>query len=47
MAQSLRIGDIAPDFTLTSTIKSKISLSDYIGKKNVVVAFYPLDFTPG
>jgi peroxiredoxin len=44
---SLKIGDVAPDFTLTATTKDKISLSDYKGNKNVVVAFYGMDFTPG
>jgi peroxiredoxin len=44
---SLKIGDVAPDFTLTATTKEKISLSDYKRNKNVVVAFYGMDFTPG
>lgn len=44
---SLKIGDVAPDFSLTATTKEKISLSDYKGVKNVVVAFYGMDFTPG
>lgn len=43
----LQVGDTAPDFFLSSTLKEKIALSDYRGKKNVLVAFYPLDFTPG
>ena len=37
-------GDTAPQFTLTTTDKSKISLSDYAGKR-VVLAFYPAAFT--
>ncbi|RBW69596.1 alkyl hydroperoxide reductase [Bacillus taeanensis] len=48
---SLKIGEAAPDFLLSATTnalsKEKIALSDYRGKKNVLVAFYPLDFTPG
>jgi peroxiredoxin len=44
---SLRIGDSAPDFSLTATLKDKIALSDYRGEKNIVVAFYGMDFTPG
>jgi peroxiredoxin len=44
---SLTIGDTAPDFTLEATTKEKISLSDYRGKQNIVVAFYGMDFTPG
>jgi peroxiredoxin len=47
MEPSLKIGDVAPDFSLTATTKEKIALSGYRGKKNVVVAFYGLDFTPG
>jgi peroxiredoxin len=47
MEPTLKIGDVAPDFSLTATTKDKISLSDYRGKKNVVVAFYGMDFTPG
>lgn len=43
----LKVGDKAPDFTLSSTRKEKISLSDYHGKQNVLLAFYPLNFTPG
>jgi peroxiredoxin len=44
---SLKIGDRAPDFALPATTKEKISLSDYLGKKNIVVAFYGMNFTPG
>lgn len=47
LEDSLKVGDIAPDFTLPATTKETISLSDYKGKKNVVVAFYGMDFTPG
>ncbi|MBU9711521.1 redoxin domain-containing protein [Bacillus tamaricis] len=43
----LQLGELAPDFLLSSTQKEKIALSDYRNKKNVLVAFYPLDFTPG
>jgi peroxiredoxin len=47
MTQTLQVGQRAPKFTLTSTMKDKISLSDYVGNKNVLVAFFPLAFTPG
>ena len=47
MVDSLNVGDTAPDFTLPATTKEKISLSDYRGQKNIVVAFYGMDFTPG
>jgi peroxiredoxin len=41
---TLKIGDVAPDFTLISTEKTPVSLSDYKGKK-VVVLFFPMAFT--
>jgi peroxiredoxin len=41
------VGDVAPDFTLTSNKWEKVKLSDYRGKKNVVLAFYVLAFTGG
>jgi len=43
----LKVGDTAPDFELPSTQGKKIKLSDYRGKKNVVVAFFPAAFTGG
>jgi peroxiredoxin Q/BCP len=42
-----KVGDKAPDFTLPSTEQRDISLSDYAGKKSVVLYFYPRDDTPG
>jgi peroxiredoxin Q/BCP len=47
LESSLKIGDVAPEFSLAATTKDEIALSDYRGKKNVVVAFYGMDFTPG
>jgi len=41
------VGDKAPDFSLPVSRDEKVSLSNYAGKKNVVLAFYPLDFTGG
>jgi peroxiredoxin len=38
------IGSPAPDFTLATT-GGKVTLSDFRGKKNVLLAFYPLAFT--
>lgn len=46
MSDRLKIGDIAPEFTLPATTGEKISLKDFKGKKNVVLVFYPLDWTP-
>ena len=43
---SLEIGEMAPDFTLPSTNKQDITLSDFRGNKNVLIMFYPLNFTP-
>ena len=42
----LQIGDPAPDFTLKGIGLAEVSLRDFRGK-NVVVLFYPLDWTPG
>ena len=42
----LQRGDAAPEFTLPSTIGDNVSLSQYRGKKNVLLLFYPLDFSP-
>ena len=41
---ALKVGDKAPDFTLSSTTGEKISLSDYRGKKPVVLFFYLFAF---
>ncbi|MHA1976759.1 MAG: peroxiredoxin [Candidatus Hodarchaeales archaeon] len=42
----LKVGDEAPDFALPAQDGKKIRLSNYRGKKNVMLAFYPQDFTP-
>ena len=44
---SLKVGEMAPDFTLLDNQWKQIHLSDYRGKKNVVLAFYVLAFTEG
>ncbi len=43
----LKPGDTAPDFTLTDTDGKPVKLSDFRGKKNVVLAFFPAAFTGG
>ncbi len=42
----LKIGDKAPDFTLKSSTGEGITLSQFFGKKNVVLFFYPRDEGP-
>jgi thioredoxin-dependent peroxiredoxin len=44
---SVQVGDLAPDFTLPSQMGDNVTLSEYIGKKNVVLYFYPKDETTG
>ena len=46
MAAALEAGDKAPDFDLPSTKDGKFKLSNLAGKKNVLIQFYVLDFTP-
>lgn len=41
---TLKGGDVAPDFSLPSDQSKTVTLSDYRGKKNVVLAFYVLAF---
>jgi peroxiredoxin Q/BCP len=43
----LRVGDRAPDFSLLDERGLPVSLKDYLGKKTVVLYFYPKDFTAG
>lgn len=43
----LKEGVAAPDFTLTATDGRTVKLSDFKGKKSVVLYFYPKDDTPG
>ena len=43
----LKIGDAAPEFVLNDTDGNVVKLSDFKGKKSVVLAFYVLAFTGG
>jgi peroxiredoxin len=43
---SIAVGSAAPDFTLKNQEQKEIKLSDFAGKKNVVLVFYPLDWSP-
>jgi peroxiredoxin len=40
-----QFGDLVPDFTLPSTAGTEVTLSTYRGRKNVLLAFFPLAFT--
>jgi thioredoxin-dependent peroxiredoxin len=42
-----QVGEPAPKFTLEAFPSGTVSLDEYHGKKNVVLAFYPKDDTPG
>ncbi len=48
---NLKVGDVAPDFTVPGVItkpevqRVEIQLSEYRGRKNVVLAFHPFAFT--
>ena len=42
----VKVGDMAPDFTLPSVSGGKVTLSDYRGRKNVVLSFVPAAWTP-
>ncbi len=43
----VRVGDLAPDFTLPDQLGEPVRLGELVGKKNVVLYFYPKDATPG
>src|ERR1700686_3368917 len=42
----IAVGQPAPDFTLKDQSQKDIKLSDLFGKRNIVLIFYPLDFSP-
>ncbi len=43
---SLSVGQTAPDFALKDQSQKEVKLSDFAGKKRVVLVFYPLDWSP-
>ena len=42
----ISVGQTAPDFTLPNQDKKEVRLSDFAGKRNVVLMWYPLDWSP-
>src|SRR5207245_10841121 len=45
-SMSITVGEADPDFTLLNQEKKEVQLSDFAGKKNVVLVWYPLDWSP-
>ena len=43
---AIAVGQPAPEFTLKDQNQREVHLSDFTGKKNVVLVFYPLDWSP-
>ncbi|HEX7482762.1 MAG TPA: peroxiredoxin, partial [Candidatus Bathyarchaeia archaeon] len=43
----VKVGDKAPDFTLPSQMGDDVTLSEFVGKKNIVLYFYPKDESTG
>lgn len=46
IAKEIQVGDTAPDFTLKDQNGQEVTLSSFRGKKNVLLAFYPFDWSP-
>lgn len=44
---AVNVGDKAPDFTLPSQDGEQIRMGEFLGKKEIVIYFYPKDNTPG
>src|SRR5262245_16610522 len=45
VAAEIKVGDTAPDFNLKDQDQTDVKLSDFRGKKKVVLAFYPMDWS--
>jgi peroxiredoxin len=43
---AIAVGQPAPDFVLKDQSQKEVKLSDFAGKKNVVLVWYPLDWSP-
>jgi peroxiredoxin Q/BCP len=46
VGEGLKVGDAAPDFTLPSATGELVSLADFRGRSEVVLFFYPKDYSP-
>jgi AhpC/TSA family protein len=46
VSSAIDVGDQAPDFSLPATTGGKISLSQFRGKKLVLIEFYGADYSP-
>jgi len=46
LAAAVEVGDRAPDFELPSTQGGMLKLRSFLGKKNLLIEFYVLEFTP-
>jgi peroxiredoxin Q/BCP len=44
---ALSVGTAAPDFAMAASDGTTVRLSDFLGKRQVVLAFYPRDFSGG
>jgi peroxiredoxin Q/BCP len=47
LKNEVKVGDVAPDFTLPDQSGKPVSLKDFVGKKSIVLYFYPKDFSRG
>lgn len=46
MSRMITVGEAAPQFSLPDHLGRTITLDQFSGKRNVMLLFYPLDFTP-
>jgi peroxiredoxin Q/BCP len=43
----IKVGETVSDFRLPASRNKEVGLSDFRGKRHVVLAFYPFDWSPG